>query len=104
MGPKKVKTRHSVLSCAGPSAPLPDTVRDVLAALEMLKISNPAETNWWLCGQIILKVRAKWAETNPMLVLIKDASISKTILKNYDTALLINQNKAKVEAETVFHG
>ena len=109
MGPKKAKTRHSVtsLSCFGPPVPLPDigslfTVRDVLAAVEMLKISQPETSLWKLCNQITPKVRSKWVETNPLLVLIKDESISKKLYKYYETALLINQNKAKAKAKNIF--
>ena len=109
MGPKKAKTRHSFdsLSCFGPPVALPDvgslfTVRDVLAAVEMLKISNPEESNWWMCCQITPTIRAKWAETNPMLVLIKDESISKKMLKSYDTAHAINRKKAKSKAKEIF--
>ena len=95
MGPKKAKTRHSVtsLSCFGPPVPLPDigslfTVRDVLAAVEMLKISQPETSYWKLCNQITPKVRYKWVETNPLLVLIKDESISKKLYKYLLTNLV----------------
>ena len=107
MGPKKAKTRHSATSCFGPPAPLPDigslyTYRDVLAALEMMKISEPSETTWGLCCKITPKVKAKWADTNPLLVVIKDESISYRILANYKTATLVNQNKAKAKVKKLF--
>ena len=90
-----------------PSVPLPDigslfTVRDVLAAVEMLKINQPETSYWKLCVQITPQVRAKWVVTNPLLVLIKDESISKKLYKSYETALLINQNKAKAKAKNMF--
>ena len=105
MGPKKAKTRHS-LSCFGPPVPLPDigslfTLRDVMAAVEMLKISHPEQSHWKLCNQITPQVRAKWVVTNPLLVLIKDESISKKLLKSYETALVINKNKAKAKAKNL---
>ena len=109
MGPKKAKTRHSVtsLSCFGPPVPLPDisslfTVRDVLAAMEMLKMTQPETSLNKLCNQITPQVRAKWVETNPLLVLIKDESISKKLYKSYETALLINQKKAKARVKNIF--
>ena len=88
MAPKKAKTRHSTPSCFGAPAPLPDigslfTLRDILAALEMLKISEPSESTWGLCCLLTPKVKAKQAETNPLLVVIQDESISKKILKRY---------------------
>ena len=106
MGPKKAKTRHSVMSLSyfGPPVSLPDigslyTLKDILAAVEMLRVSNPENTNWWCCRQVLPKVRAKWVETNPLLVLIQDESILSKITRSYETALLINQNKAKVKAK-----
>ena len=45
---------------------------------------------------------AKWVETNPLLVLIKDESITKKMLKSYETASLININRAKVKARKLF--
>ena len=109
MGPKKAKTRHSVTSqsCFGPPVPLPDigslfTLRDILAAIEMLKISEPNESVWKLCGELTIKVRAKWVETNPLLVLIKDDSITKKMFKSYETASQININRAKIKAKKAF--
>ena len=106
MGPKKAKTRHNV-SCFGPPTPLPDvgslfTFRDILAAVEMLKISDPNESNWGLCCKLTPKVKAKWAETNPLLVVIQDQSISRKIQLNYETATLINQARAKAKVKKLF--
>ena len=108
-GHKKAKTRHSVTSqsCFGPPVPLPDigslfTLRDILAAIEMLKISEPNESVWKLCGDLTTKVRAKWVETNPLLVLIKDDSITKKMFKSYETASQININRAKIKAKKAF--
>ena len=68
----------------------------------MLRVSNPENTNWWCCSKVVSKVRAKWVETNPLLVLIQDESILLKISRSYETALLINQNKAKVKAKKLF--
>ena len=74
----------------------------VLAAVEMMNITQPEIIYWKLCNQITPQVRSKWVETNPLLILIKDESISKKLYKSYETALLINQNKSKVKAKNIF--
>ena len=96
MAPKKAKTRHHASTCFGPPASLPDigslfTYRDIIAAVEMQKISEPNESIWSLCRKITPKIKAKWAETNPLLVVIQDDSISKKIKKSYETAILIQR-------------
>ena len=107
MAPKKAKTRHHASTCFGPPASLPDigslfTYRDILAAVEMQKISEPNESIWSLCCKITPKIKAKWAETNPLLVVIQDDSISKKIKKSYETAILIQRGKAKAKSKKVF--
>ena len=73
-----------------------------MAAMEMLRIMHPEESLWKLCNQLTPQVRAKWVVTNPLIVLIKDESISKKIVKNYETALVINNNKAKAKSKNLF--
>ena len=107
MAPKKAKTRHHASSCFGPPASLPDigslfTYRDILAAIEMQKISEPNESMWGLCCKITTQVKSKWAETNPLLVVIQDHSISKKIKKTYETAMLIQRGKSKAKPKKVF--
>ena len=41
-------------------------------------------------------------ETNPLLVVIQDQSISRKILLNYETATLINQTRAKAKVKKLF--
>ena len=99
MGPKKkVKTRHASGSCFGASADLPDTgnlftLRDVLAAFERELELHPGTSNNHAAEQLEVKVRQKWQETNPLLVLHNSKIVVKKITRDYETATLIRKNK-----------
>ena len=107
MPPKKAKTRHSTGSCFGPPSLLPDigslyTLRDVLAAIEMERSLHPDQNNRWCAEQIAPLVKAKWAETNPQLVLIQDVSIVLKLIRKFDKALLINAKKGTTKQKEDF--
>ena len=107
MGPKKSKTRHSSGSCFGPPCALPDigslyTVRDVLAAVEMVKSTTPDKSTRACAQQVTTLVKAKWAQLNPQLVLIQDYSLVLKIQKCYEKAIKINQNKVTAKFKNIF--
>ena len=85
MPPKKRNTRGSNVNCFGASADLPDdgdlyTVRDILAACQRLHELSPGVADLFIAGQIAEKVRQKWVQCNPELVLISDLAVKKTRL------------------------
>ena len=96
MGPKKVKTRHSSGSCFGASASLPDTgnlftVRDVLAAFAREVELAPLATTNFIATQLDVKIRDKWKEGNPDLVLMDQKSVVKRISRLHESAVQINR-------------
>ena len=108
MGPKKAKTRHSSGSCFGPSADLPDsgdlfTVRDVLAAFEReVELSAGVSTNS-IATRLEVKVREKWKQSNPDLVLMEQKVVIQKISRLYDSAVKVNRKQlTKVKTENFF--
>ena len=96
--PGKPKTRHSSGSCFGPPCELPDggdtyTTRNVLAAFEKEKIENPSESDFAISKKLEKKVRRKFHQVNPRLVLIKSDSAAERIRITYQTATRVNQKK-----------
>ena len=99
MPPKKRNTRGSNVSCFGPSAELPDdgdmyTVRDVLAACQRLHELTPGVADLFIAGQIAEKVRQKWVQCNPELVLITELAVKNKIARDMKTARNIKAKKA----------
>ena len=84
MGAKKAKTRHSSGSCFGPSADLPDsgdlfTAKDVLAAFQReAELAPEASTNF-IATRLEVKIRDKWKQTNPELVLLEQKIVVQKI-------------------------
>ena len=105
MGPKKAKTRHSSGSCFGPSAILPDTgnlytVIDVLAAFEREVELAPKLAHNCIAIQLEMKIRNKWKEGNPELILMDPTTVKQRICRLYETALKPNRkqlNKVKTD-------
>ena len=80
MGPRKAKTRHSSASCFGPSAELPDTgdlftVKDVLAEFQWEVDLAPSDSVNSIATRLEVKIRNKWKQANPDLVLLDKKSV-----------------------------
>ena len=105
MGAKKAKTRHSSGSCFGPSADLPDsgdlfTAKDVLAAFQReAELAPEASTNF-IATRLEVKIRDKWKQTNPELVLLEQKIVVQKITRLYDSAVKVNRKQlSKVKTD-----
>lgn len=107
MASKKLKTRHSSGSCFGPPCVLPDvgslyTKRDVLAACQMEKVVHPDNDNRWYASQVAPDIRKKFADANPLLVVIANDSLVNKIAKDIEKASKVNRNKLKKKEKDIF--
>ena len=71
-----------------------------MAAVEMDRLSNPDKTVRWCVDRVVSSVKAKWSETNPQLVLIKDNSIVIKVTRCYEKAMQINNHNHQVKAQS----
>ena len=105
MGPRKAKTRHSSASCFGPSADLPDTgdlftVKDVLAAFQREVDLAPSDSVNSIAIRLEVRIRDKWKQANPNLVLLDQKSVAQKMSRLYESALKVNRkqlNKKKTD-------
>ena len=97
------------MNCFGASADLPDdgdlyTVRDILAACQRLHELSPGVADLFIAGQIAEKVRQKWVQCNPELVLISDLAVKNKIVRDMKAAQNIKAKKAsKVQVDNFMY-
>ena len=103
----KRKTRGSDTHCFGSIAELPDdgdlfTHKDIIAAAFHMLEHNHELSSYLVADALVPKIKLKWNQVNPKLVIIRDESIRIKIIRDVKFCQKIKSHKVSKKQKEVF--